>query len=37
MAQFINTKESLVTEAIDGMLRASGGIGVSRLDGYPHI
>ena len=37
MAQFINTREGLVTEAIDGMLRASGGAGVSRLDGYPHI
>ncbi len=37
MAQFINTKEGLVTEAIDGMLRASGDPGVSRIDGYPHI
>ena len=37
MAQFINTKEGLVTESIDGMLRASGGAGVSRIDGYPHI
>ncbi len=36
MAQFINTKENLVTEAIDGLLAASGGA-LSRLDGYPHI
>ncbi len=36
MAQFINAKESLVTEAIDGTLRASGGR-LARLDGYPHI
>ncbi|MDO6728418.1 dihydroxyacetone kinase subunit DhaK [Marinovum sp. 2_MG-2023] len=36
MAQFINAKENLVTEAIDGLLAASGGT-LSRLDGYPHI
>ncbi|MEM8792567.1 MAG: dihydroxyacetone kinase subunit DhaK [Pseudomonadota bacterium] len=36
MKQFINTKEALVTEAIDGMLRTSGGR-LARLDGYPHI
>ncbi|MEL7114506.1 MAG: dihydroxyacetone kinase subunit DhaK, partial [Pseudomonadota bacterium] len=36
MAQFINAKEDLVTEAIDGLLAASGG-SLSRLDGYPHI
>ena len=36
MAQFINAKENLVTEAIDGLLAASGGA-LSRLDGYPHI
>ncbi len=36
MAQFINAKEDLVTEAIDGLLAASGGT-LSRLDGYPHI
>ncbi|MEL6518690.1 MAG: dihydroxyacetone kinase subunit DhaK [Pseudomonadota bacterium] len=36
MAQFINAKEDLVTEAIDGLLAASGGA-LSRLDGYPHI
>ena len=36
MRQFINTKETLVTEAIDGVLRTSGGR-LARLDGYPHI
>ncbi|MEM6637993.1 MAG: dihydroxyacetone kinase subunit DhaK [Pseudomonadota bacterium] len=36
MAQFINAKENLVTEAIDGFIAASGGA-LSRLDGYPHI
>lgn len=36
MAQFINAREDLVTEAIDGLLRGSGGR-LARLDGYPHI
>ncbi|WP_424972732.1 dihydroxyacetone kinase subunit DhaK [Dinoroseobacter sp. S76] len=36
MAQFINAKEDLVTEALDGVLAAAGGA-LSRLDGYPHI
>ena len=36
MKQFINTKETLVTEAIDGTLRAAGGR-LARLDGFPHI
>jgi dihydroxyacetone kinase len=36
MRQFINTKDSLVTEAIDGLIRSSGGR-LARLDGYPHI
>ncbi|MDD9921376.1 MAG: dihydroxyacetone kinase subunit DhaK [Boseongicola sp.] len=36
MAQFINAKEDLVTEAIDGLLAGSGGA-LSRLDGFPHI
>ncbi|MEO1733430.1 MAG: dihydroxyacetone kinase subunit DhaK [Pseudomonadota bacterium] len=36
MAQFLNAKENLVTEAIDGLLAASGGA-LTRLDGYPHI
>lgn len=36
MAQFINSKENLVTEAIDGLIAASGGT-LQRLDGYPHI
>ncbi|MBD9651098.1 dihydroxyacetone kinase subunit DhaK [Ensifer sp. ENS09] len=36
MNQFINRKENAVTEAIEGVLAASGGA-LSRLDGYPHI
>jgi ATP-dependent dihydroxyacetone kinase len=36
MKQFINAKENVVTQAIDGVLRASGG-SLARLDGYPHI
>ena len=37
MAQFINAKENLVTEYIDGFMRASGGSRLARLDGYPNI
>ncbi len=36
MTQFINAKDTLVTEAIDGTLRTGGGR-LARLDGYPHI
>lgn len=36
MKQFINHKEDIVTEAIDGTIAASGGT-LTRLDGYPHI
>ena len=36
MAQFINAREHLVTEAVDGLLMASQGR-LKRLDGYPHI
>ncbi|MEM6382628.1 MAG: dihydroxyacetone kinase subunit DhaK [Pseudomonadota bacterium] len=36
MRQFINSKETLVTEAIDGGLRTAGDK-LARLDGYPHI
>jgi dihydroxyacetone kinase len=36
MAHFMNRKEDVVTEAIDGLLLASGGA-LARLDGYPHI
>jgi len=36
MAQFINSKEDLVTEAIDGVLRSANGR-LARLDGFPHI
>ncbi|AWD23028.1 dihydroxyacetone kinase subunit DhaK [Fuscovulum blasticum] len=36
MKQFMNDRETLVTEAIDGLLRTAGGR-LARLDGYPHI
>lgn len=36
MRQFMNSRETLVTEAIDGTLRTAGGR-LARLDGYPHI
>ena len=36
MSQFMNKKEDIVTEAIDGIVAASGGK-LARLDGYPHI
>ena len=36
MSQFLNSRENAVTEALDGVLAASGGA-LSRLDGYPHI
>lgn len=36
MKQFINAKQDMVTEAIDGTITASGGT-LTRLDGYPHI
>jgi dihydroxyacetone kinase len=36
MKQFMNSKDALVTEAIDGLLRTSAGK-LARLDGYPHI
>ncbi|MGR3512848.1 MAG: dihydroxyacetone kinase subunit DhaK [Paracoccaceae bacterium] len=36
MAQFVNAKDDLVKEVINGLLACSGG-GLARLDGYPHI
>ena len=36
MRQFMNSRETLVTEAIDGLLRTHAGR-LARLDGYPHI
>lgn len=36
MSQFINGKDTLVTDAVDGLLRCAGGA-LTRLDGYPHI
>ena len=37
MSHFINRRETLVTEAIDGYLLSSGTGRLARLDGYPHI
>lgn len=36
MTQFMNKRENIVTEAIEGMILASGGR-LTRLDGFPHI
>src|SRR6195952_2717398 len=36
MTQFVNRREDIVAEAIDGLIAASGGR-LARLDGYPHI
>ncbi|WP_225026327.1 dihydroxyacetone kinase subunit DhaK [Xinfangfangia pollutisoli] len=36
MQQFMNRRDALVTEAIDGLLRSAAGR-AARLDGYPHI
>lgn len=36
MTQFVNRREDIVQEAIDGLIAASGGR-LARLDGYPHI
>lgn len=36
MAQFVNRKEDIVQEAIDGLIATSSGR-LARLDGYPHI
>lgn len=36
MTQFMNKRENIVTEAIDGLIMASGGR-LARVDGYPHI
>jgi ATP-dependent dihydroxyacetone kinase len=36
MNQFVNARETIVTEAIDGLIRVSNGR-LTRLDGYPHI
>ena len=36
MSQFINSRETIVTDAIDGLLASAGGM-LARLDGYPHI
>lgn len=36
MTHFMNAKDDMVTDAIDGVIAASGGT-LARLDGYPHI
>lgn len=36
MTHFTNTRETAVTDAIDGLIQTSGGA-LTRLDGYPHI
>lgn len=36
MTQFINDREDIVTDAVDGIVAASGGK-LARLDGFPHI
>lgn len=36
MRQFVNQREHIVTEAIDGLVRTSNGR-LARLDGYPHV
>lgn len=36
MTHFVNKKEDIVAEAVDGIVAASGGR-LARLDGYPHI
>lgn len=36
MSQFVNRREDVVTDALDGLVRASGGR-LARLDGYPHV
>jgi len=37
MKRFLNARETIVTEAIDGLLSGSSGRHLARLDGYPHI
>ncbi|NHN84653.1 DAK2 domain-containing protein [Acetobacter musti] len=37
MKRFLNSRETLVTEALDGLLRSPAGAELCRLDGYPDI
>src|SRR5438105_9509778 len=37
MRHFLNARETLVAESIDGLLAGPGGRNLARLDGYPHI
>src|ERR1041384_4347107 len=36
MKRFLNARETIVAESIDGLLSTSGGT-LARLDGYPHV
>ena len=37
MKRFINTRQTIVTEALDGFVALGSGSPLARLDGYPHI
>ena len=37
MTQFMNAKETLVVDSLDGFLRTAGNANVAKLDGFPHI
>src|SRR3989442_14379258 len=37
MDRLLNTRETIVTEAIDALLSSSSGKHLARLDGFPHI
>ncbi|RUT81313.1 dihydroxyacetone kinase, partial [Mesorhizobium sp. M7A.T.Ca.US.000.02.1.1] len=37
MKHFFNRRETIVTEALDGLLRTIGSGDLARLDGYPEI
>ncbi len=37
MTQFMNAKETLVVDSLNGFLRTSGDANVAKLDGFPHI
>src|SRR5882757_4418616 len=37
MKHFFNTRETIVTEALDGAIRAAGRGRLARLSGYPHV
>ncbi len=37
MTQFMNAKETLVVDSLDGFLRTGGGANLAKLDGFPYI